>query len=544
MTSPSPQARIADLVAGTLHAYGIRHAFGIPGGEVLTLVDALRLAGIRFVLTRHETPAAFMAAGANAIANTPGVLVTTLGPGLANAVNAIADASQEHVPLIVVSGVVDHDIRHRYTHQVLDHAKLLNGIVKDSFEIESDGAAATTARAIELALTPPFGPVHIDLAPGTAIRPASPGEIIAAPPQEIVLPPSDDDAGLVNLADLLGKAKRPLLLAGFEAARQDAGPEVLQLCERLNAPLMTTYKAKGLVDEDHALCLGGAGLSPLADKSLKEILSAADLIVLAGYDPIEMRQGWLDPFHDDQTVIDLQGAPCSHAMHRCDVRVSGPLKATLAAIATRIEPRTESWPQGEPAKAHTQLTKSFAAPADWGAHAVFETLQEMADADAVITVDSGAHRILLCHTLRMHRPLRLLQSAGFCTMGIALPMAAGVKAVAPNETVIAVLGDGGLEMGIGELATLRDEGLNITVLVLQDESLALIELKQKKLAFERCGVGLGKTRFEDIATAFGGHGVRVSSRGSLLQELKSAATRQTFSVIVCDIEATDYIDRI
>lgn len=231
-------------------------------------------------------------------------------------------------------------------------------------------------------------------------------------------------------------------------------------------------------------------------------------------------------------------------MHRCDHRLTGPLGTILEAITQSIEPHQKSWPGGEPQQAREQLTEDFSAPAAWGAHAVFETLQEMADEDATITVDSGAHRILLCHKLRMHRPMQLLQSAGFCTMGVALPLAAGAKAASPDKTFVAVLGDGGLEMGLGELATLRDEGLNIIAVVLQDKSLALIDLKQKKLELERCGVGLGKTRFEDIASTYGGHGVRVSDRTALSEELKAASTRKTFSLIVCDIEASDYIGRI
>lgn len=549
ITLSKPPSRIADLIAGTLHAYGVRHAFGIPGGEVLTLIDALRLAGIRFVLARHETPAASMAAGANAVGceNIPGVLVTTLGPGLANAVNAIADAAQEQVPLIVLSGVVDHDIRHRYTHQVLDHAALLKGVVKASFEIESHGAGATTARAIELALTPPFGPVHIDIAPGTALGAANEHDRIANPPMKSTPAVGTDDPAIVRLAGLLNAAERPLVLAGYGAARDDAGPAIRDICEKLDAPLITTYKAKGLVDENHPLCLGGAGLSPLADKALLEVVRAADVVLLADYDPIEMRQGWLNPFGDNQVVIEIQQAAFSHAMHRSDFRLTGPLNSTLKALATATQSgRSQRWPDRQPDKARSALIEAFAAPTPWGAHAVFETLQDVVDgdADALVTVDSGAHRILLNHKLRIKRPLGLLQSAGFCTMGVAVPMAAGAKAVSPDRTVVAVVGDGGLEMGMGELATLRDEALNIIVVVLQDESLALIELKQKKLELERCGVGLGKTRFEDVATACGGYGVRVRNREAFSNELHVASRKPTFSVIVCDIEASDYVDRI
>ncbi|MEL7049613.1 MAG: thiamine pyrophosphate-binding protein, partial [Pseudomonadota bacterium] len=117
--------RVADIAAKTLYAHGVRHAFGMPGGEVVTFVDALEAAGIKFILARHETAAAFMAAAEGVNRDAPGLVVTTIGPGLTNAVNGIADASQEHAPLIVVSGVIDRNIRQRYTHQVMDHSVLL-----------------------------------------------------------------------------------------------------------------------------------------------------------------------------------------------------------------------------------------------------------------------------------------------------------------------------------------------------------------------------------------------------------------------------------
>ena len=165
--------RVADVVAGTLANYGARQAFGMPGGEVVTLIDALNKAGVEFLLTRQETGAAIMAAGYAAATGRPGVLVTTLGPGLANAVNGIADASQEHVPLIVLSGVVDRAVRGRYTHQIIDQSAMLRPLVKGCFEVDAVGSAAITARAIELALAHPMGPVLIELSPGTALEAAA-----------------------------------------------------------------------------------------------------------------------------------------------------------------------------------------------------------------------------------------------------------------------------------------------------------------------------------------------------------------------------------
>jgi acetolactate synthase-1/2/3 large subunit len=179
MSEPHP--RVADRIARVLKQASITHAFGMPGGEVITLLDALEEAGVFFVLARNETAAAMMAAGCCASSDGPGLLVTTLGPGLANAVNGIADAWQERVPLIVISGVVERGIRARYTHQVVDHRALLAPLVKGSFEIEPLGAEATIARAVRLALAHPRGPVHLDLSPQVAADRTCPASAAFAP---------------------------------------------------------------------------------------------------------------------------------------------------------------------------------------------------------------------------------------------------------------------------------------------------------------------------------------------------------------------------
>lgn len=536
--------RIADIVARACHAHGVRHAFGMPGGEVVTMVDALQRAGVSFTLARNETAAAMMAAGTCVEARAPGLLVTTLGPGLANAVNGVADAAQERNPLLVISGVVERGLRARYTHQILDQAALLRPLVKASFEIEPDGAAATVARAIAIALTPPCGPVHLDLSPNVAAMTAAAAP--EAPPPLIHAVASIDPGhpAIAALRERLARARRPLIVAGLEAARAGAGPALRRLAERLGAPVVTTYKAKGVLDENHPLSLGAAGLSPLADKILRDIVGAADLVALAGYDPIEMRPGWLDPFAAGAHVAELSSEPRDHGMHAAHERIFGPVDLALAAL-TPAPGEPAGWSGGEPAAARARLASAFAPPAPWGPHAIFTRLQSLLPGDAVVTIDSGAHRILLSQMWRARRPFELLQSAGWCTMGSAVPLAIGQQKASPNTTVVAVLGDGGLEMTLGELGALRDQGLPVIVLVLQDESLALIELKQAQAGLAPHGVRMGATRFAEIARAFDGLGASAASVEELDAALGAALNeRRRFSLIACHITAESYVGRI
>ena len=537
-TNKSSAPRVADTVAATLYAYGIRHAFGMPGGEVVTLIDGLEKAGIAFHLARHETAAASMAAGASVTTATPGLLVTTVGPGLANAVNGIADAAQEHVPLVVISGIVDRATRARYTHQVIDHAQMLRPLVKASFEIEPESAGSTVARALAFALTEPMGPVHLDLSPVVAVMrdpaPRSIGPIAIFTPS-----PSAEDPAILTLARDLSRAERPLILAGFEAARANAGAHVLELAEAIGAPVLTTYKGKGLIREDHPLAMGGAGLSPLADALLLDLVKRCDLLLMIGYDPIEMRLGWLDPVMEAERIVEITAAAPDHAMHHAGIRIAANTATVTAALAAAVE-RHKSWPEDEPRRVRHQLDTQFATRADWGPHAIVDAINEAAGADGLVTVDSGAHRILLSQKWVATRPLSLLQSAGFCTMAAALPLAIGAKVADPARRVFAVMGDGGLEMGIGELATLRDLGHPVTIVVFQDRSLALIALKQASAGLAAAGVALGETDFATIARGFGGHGIRVETAADLRRELTAASNRTQFTLISCRFDADAY----
>ena len=229
---------------------------------------------------------------------------------------------------------------------------------------------------------------------------------------------------------------------------------------------------------------------------------------------------------------------------RLNLRIEGDIAGIFSAIVERARSVASVWPCGRPGKARSDLQAAFATPKSWGPHAVIDVLEAALPGDAIVTVDSGAHRILLSQKMSVDRPLALLQSAGFCTMGAAVPLAAGVKLASRTRPVVAVVGDGGLEMGLGELATLRDAGLPIVIVVFQDQSLALIELKQRQASLPRAGVRLGMTKFEEVARACGGDGYRVSSTVELRAALGTAFSAPIFSVIVCELEAEDYAGRI
>ncbi len=530
----------AQILAGRLHAVGCRYAFGIPGGEVVTVMDALAAAGLRFELTKHENAAGFLAEGTYHMTGAPGVLLATLGPGVANAVNVIANAEQDRVPLVFITGCVDPVEAAGYTHQVIDHGALLGPITKASFQLTDGAVSLQVDRALALAVEGRPGPVHLDLPISLAAREQpDPGPAAAKAAPAGPAPGPD----LTAARQALASARRPLIVAGLEVLVQGAEAAVAGLARDCQIPVITTYKAKGVLPEDDPLALGGAGLSPLADRHLLPLVETADLILLAGYDPIEMRQGWRTPWDLTETnVIELSSAPNHHGMHGTTWSFYGDIAAGLAALGAGIRP-AESWSNGAPVETRQALDAAFRADEAWGPAAVVDEVRRHLPADGIATVDSGAHRILLSQVWRCARPRTLLQSTGLCTMGCALPLAIGAKLAAPARPVVAFTGDAGLEMVLGELATLRDLELPVVIVVFVDASLALIELKQRKGGLRNLGVDFGATDFPAVAEAMGGRGVAVGDRGTLAEAVKAGLAGDRFTLIAAEIGRQAYDGR-
>ncbi len=526
----------ADVIARRLAEAGCRHAFGIPGGEVLVMMNALQEAGIAFTLAKHENAAGFMAEGAHHASGAPGILLATIGPGIANAVNVVANAWQDHVPMIVISGCVDPAEAETYTHQVFDHGALLRPVVKETFQAVDGAVDIMIDKALAIAMDARPGPVHIDLPIGLAGKeqPERAGPRRARPSP--VCPAEGPD--LTAAREMLAAAERPLMLAGDQVLHDDASEAVVNFCRDLGVPLLTTYKAKGILEEDDPLSLGGHGLSPRSDAIVMPLIEAADLIVLAGYDPIEMRAGWRDPW-DPAKVIEFSSVPNTHYMHQARFSFIGHIGAGLKALGSGLIGRW-TWSKGEATACHRALKKAFAVEQAWGPHAVVAAARRALPRGGIATVDSGAHRILLSQLWECYGPRSLLQSCALCTMGCALPLAIGYKIAAPGRPVVAFTGDAGLEMALGELATLRDLALPIAVVVFVDQSLGLIELKQRASGFTKLGVDFGGTDFVALAGALGGVGCAVTSASALKKELKEAFTRETFTLIACPIDVTDY----
>ena len=338
----------------------------------MAILGGLDDVGIEFHLAKHENAAGFMAEGAwhaeQSGSRAPGILVATVGPGVSNAVNVIANAMQDRVPLIFLTGCVDHAVAETYTHQIFDHQAILRPVVKATFRASTGTIGVMMEKALAIALDGQPGPVHIDV-PISVAEGASDeiiGELGALAPAMMTAPSPILGAAI----DALNSAERPLVIAGVDAVREDAGDILSSFCRENGIPLITTYKGKGLLDESDPLSLGGHGLSPKAENILLPFVKQADCILLAGYDPIEMRAGWRDPWANDATVIEVSPVLRTHGMHRVDLSFRAAIEPTLAQLRHGMQVKLR-WTDGAITKTGQALDQAFTAAPEWGPGQVF-----------------------------------------------------------------------------------------------------------------------------------------------------------------------------
>ncbi len=504
---------------------------------MLTIVDALERAGIRFILCKHENNAGFIGEGVHHRDGAPAILVATVGPGVVNGVNVVANAMQDRVPMIVLSGCLDADEAQTYTHQVFDHQQVFRSITKETFRLTAKSADIIADKAVNISLEGRAGPVHIDIPISVADQ-----RVTATPRRRTTATRTVPAAGrdFDQARRWIADAERPVMIVGLDAVAEGAGAEVQAFCERFDVPLITTYKAKGIVPEDHPLCLGGAGLSPLNDGILAPFLQSADLILCAGYDPIEMRTGWREIWDPARiNVIDISAEPNTHYMHHATLSFVCGIGETLAALRRDLT-GGDTWISGGMDAVKADLARAFPRDTEWGPAAVIDECRKVLPRDALATCDSGAHRILLSQIWECYEPRGLVQSTALCTMGCALPMAIGLKLASPDRQVVSFSGDAGALMVIGELSTAKELGGNPIFVIFVDASLALIEIKQRGRQMKNNGVDFGAHDFAAIGRAFGGHGATVTSRSEMRTALERALVADDFTVIAAIIERQAY----
>ncbi|RPI03682.1 MAG: thiamine pyrophosphate-binding protein, partial [Zetaproteobacteria bacterium] len=486
----------AGFLAKRLRAVGVRYVFGIPSGQILAVIEAFEACGIRFILVSHEMTAAFMADVVGRLTGVPGVALATLGPGATNLATGVGNALLDRSPCLIVTGQVPSAQFGRRVQMHVDHRQLFQPLTKGSFLLAPGRMAETIDGAVALATAEPPGPVHLDLLDDFAVAPAR--EKCRALPR----PPKTGQAPLRGVAaavKALRAAERPVAALGLSAARLGLGRQIGLFLRRHRMPFVTTMMGKGVVPDEHPLCIGVVGRA--RHRQVERFLADADLVLGIGYDPVEIGyEDWMPAVplvHVDRERVDADGRVCVAA------ELTGDLGAALEALGAAGLART-AWDLTAIRDFRAQLAASLRpASRRFQPWEVLDLLRDWLPADGILACDVGAHTHVVAAQWPLSRPGTLLVSNGWSSMGYAIPAALAAKLVRPNREVTCVVGDGGFLMQAGEMATAARLGSRVTFVLLRDESLSLIRAKQARRGYRPAGVGLPSGTMPPPAHYFG-----------------------------------------
>lgn len=534
--------KASDLFISCLEEEGVEYIFGVPGEENLDFLDSLsRSKKIKLILTRHEQGAGFMAATYGRHTGKTGVCLATLGPGATNLVTAGAYATLGGMPMMMITGQKPIKKSKQGRFQILDVVAMMGPITKYTHQVAaSDNIPSRVREAFRLAEEEKPGAVHIELPEDIA------DEHTDALPikRSVSRRPSADPKAVRAAVTALENAKSPVLVIGAGANRTMTGRMLLQFIEKTGIPFLTTQLGKGVIDERHPKFLGCAALS--AGDFVHRAVEASDCIVNVGHDVIEKPPFFMKPGGAQVIHISSKTAEVD-PVYFPGIEVIGDIANAIWQMKEDIVP-SGSWNCGhmlDYRKAEVEHTASLSGDARFPIfppHLVQQVRGVMPD-DGIICLDNGVYKIWFARGYTAHRPNTVLLDNALATMGAGLPSAMMSAMVYPDRKVMAICGDGGFMMNSQEMETAVRLGLNITVLILRDDSYGMIRWKQANMGFADWGLTYGNPDFVKYADSYGATGHRVESAAHLTELLKHCRDTPGVHLIDCPVDYTEN-DRI
>jgi len=523
----------SELFIKALENEGVEYIFGIPGEENLDFLDALRESKIKLILTRHEQGAGFMAATYGRLTGKVGVCLSTLGPGATNFATSAAYAQLGGMPMMMITGQKPIKKSKQGRFQIIDIVRMMRPMTKYTKQIVNAHNIPSVVRdAFKIATTERPGAVHIELP-----------EDIAAEEVDLdtnVYPvynakyPIAIDSVIDEAISMIEKAKRPLLLIGAGANRIRIGNTLTDFVNKTGIPFFSTQMGKGVIDENHHLCLSAAALSK--DDFVHCAIERADLIINVGHDVIEK-----PPFF----MSNKKGATKVMHVNFFSSEVDDtyfPQMDVIGDIAGNIEKFTDKikvqshWDfdyyirMAE--EIRTGLTNFFGDDRfpilpQRAVRVIRQVLKE----EDILTLDNGVYKLWFARNYRCSKPNTLLLDNALATMGAGLPSAMAAKMVNPDKKVVTVCGDGGFMMNSQEMETAVRLGLDLTIVILNDNAYGMIKWKQTGMGFETFGLDLQNPDFVKYAQAYGAKGYRPTSVDDFTQTLEKCVNSKGVHLI-------------
>ena len=489
---------VAATIAQSLHNAGVRIVFGMPGGEVVAVLDALQRLGIRFELMHHEESAVFAADAYARATGTPGCALTTLGPGALNAVAGIGHAWLDRAAVVLITAQKPDVLLPAYTHQVVDLQAIFAPITKRTLKVTAANVATEVPQTIALTMQGRPGPVHLQISNEESGKAVDTDHWAVGTPGSSHVP--DQWAVPSGVHRPLGS--RPLILAGLGLEPEAPYDALRVLAEAANAPLVVSPKGKGALPDDHPLSAGTIGLT--RTDPVYEIVDEADWVIAVGFDVVEL----VKPWQQAASLIWVANWPNEDPVIPAAVEMVGPMKPALLHLANCQFSTDEEWGRTRVRRLREKLSAARPKPTPRRGHLlpqqVLDSMRQHLPATSLLAVDVGSHKILSSLEWPALHPNRFALSNGLSCMGFGLPAAIGTALARPHEPVMCLIGDGGLLMCLGELNVLARLALPVTVVVLVDNAIDLIRSHQLRQGKQPHGTEFPAPDFCAIAA---GHGI-------------------------------------
>jgi acetolactate synthase-1/2/3 large subunit len=466
---------VAEQLVEALKELGVRHVFGVPSGGWVDYMEALRAQeGIEFVLTTHEGGAAFMADVCGRLSGAPGVCFGTFGPGATNLATGVGSALLDRSPMLAFTDEMPEKLRGRTVQMAIDHQALFDPLTKHTTRLLPDRVRSTVFEAAACALAERPGPVHIGLPVGMSAEDSEPEAVSFA------WPPAAGDlhhSKRSKIAEALETARKPIIALGLGAVRAGVGQRIAEFSRRQKIPIVLTPMAKGLISEDHP-CYAGVLFHALSDQ-VAVTHRDADLVLAVGYDPVEFNfESWMP--NAPLINIDTERVDIDQYQHEVLIDATGGISGTVDFL-NDLPASPKDWDLAALAERRQRMFRDLSPPSSsFGPCATLDVLREVLPKDGIMTCDVGAHTHLIGQKWRTPGLGLQVMTNGWSAMGFGLPAAIAAKLCRPDSSVCAVLGDGGFLMTAGELAVAARLRLRIVFVVLTDNDLALIRIKQQR----------------------------------------------------------------
>lgn len=534
---------VAEFVIACLVAEEVRYVFGVPGEETEDLLFALADNDqIEFIPTRHEQGAAFMANAWGRITGQAGVCLSTLGPGATNLVTGVADANLDKVPLVALTGQGDIQRLHHESHQNIDVVNLYAPITKWNSSIKTPEVTAEIVRkAFKLAQAEKPGATHIELSEGVARQAVAEGVQPIQP--TVVRRPEPSREAMAEVRRLIDQASFPLILAGNGAIRNRVSEALTNLVRFTNIPVVSTFMGKGAISDELPQSLFAVGLG--FKDYIMEAFERADLIITVGFDIAEYSPDDWNPDNNTKIIhFDLEPAEVYTNYHP-EVEVIGDLTDSLRSLFEQLSrgnqyKNLERWYAPIRDRILNDIQSYSLATEDESFHVpgVINIIREHLDDDGLLISDVGTHKMWVARNFLTYCFNGCLISNGLASMGISLPGGIAASLADSGRQVVSIMGDGGFMMNVQELATAQMLGVNLTIIVLNDEQYGLIKWKQERNADRSAGTRLVNPDFVKLAESFGIESSRPSTVSELDQQIKASIQSPGIQLIAVPVDSS------